>query len=246
MKLRVIIIDDEKLARERLRRLLGTRVEILAECVDGPSAVEAILALQPDLIFLDIQMPGMDGFEVIHAIGHEQLPAVVFVTGFDAHAIRAFEERALDYLLKPTNATRLAETLDRAEARLKNSETLPPELLSFLASQNKTILRRVSVRHGERLIFVPVEEIVWIEAAGNYAILHTAKESHICRETMTSFERQLPDQFQRVSRSAIINLHEIREIQNMSVGEHVAILSNAAVVSITRSLREVESRLKHV
>lgn len=249
MKLRVLLVDDEPLARERLRRLLGDRVEIVAECADGPTAVEAVRIHQPDLLFLDIQMPGMDGFDVLHALDQERLPAVVFVTGFDQHAVRAFEARALDYLLKPTDAARVAETLDRAEARLRTaSPAVPPALLAFLAERENagTRLRRVPVRQGERLLFVPIEEIIWIEAAGNYIVLHTAQDNHACRETMSGFESQLPDSFLRVSRSAILNLREVREIQALTAGEHIALLTSGATVPITRSLREVEARLKRV
>jgi two-component system LytT family response regulator len=257
MKMRVIIVDDESQARDRLRRLLGSdpEIEVVGECGDGHSAVEMIRAQRPELVFLDVQMPGMDGFEVLHALGANDLPAIVFVTAFDQHAVRAFEEHALDYLLKPTTRARLAKTLARARQR-RMAQTkapgVPQALLDFLAEQKAasaaatTTTRRVAVRTGERTFFVPADDIDWIEAAGNYVILHVGKGStHILRETMSGIEGQLASTiFLRVSRSAIVNLRRVKELQTLAPGEHVAILHDGQRVPITRSLREVEERLR--
>ena len=252
MKLRVLIVDDEPLARERLRRLLGGEpdVEIVEEAGDGPAAVAAVERHTPDLLLLDVQMPGMDGFEVLRALDPKRLPAVVFVTAYDQHAVRAFEARALDYLLKPTSRDRLREALARARERLgSSSQALPQALLDLLADREAAAprLRRIAVRTGERVIFVPTDALDWIEAAGNYVILHTGKETHILRETLSALEAQLPgDAFLRVSRSAIVHLRRVKELQSVAAGEHVAILADGQRLPVTRSIREVEERLRFV
>ena len=250
MTLRVLIIDDEELARARLRRLLEGEadLEVLGECADGPSAIKAVRQLNPNLILLDVQMPVMDGFEVLRALSSETLPAVIFVTAFDQHAVRAFETRALDYLLKPTTRARLRDALARARERVgvRGPITLPPALLELLTRDpSSPRVRRFAVRTGERVTFVDAEEIDWIEAAGNYVLLHVRKETHIVRETMTALETQLPaNTFLRVSRSAIVNLRRIKELQTISPGDHVAILVDGQRVPMTRSVREVEERLR--
>jgi two-component system LytT family response regulator len=179
------------------------------------------------VLLLDVQMPGMDGFEVVRALGGiDKPPALVFVTAYDQHAVRAFEARAIDYLLKPTRQARLHEALERARERLsdRGREAMPQALLDLLAERDAAAsrLRRIAVRNGERVTFVVTEEIDWIEAAGNYVLLHAGKENHIVRETLTALEAQLPDAFFRVSRSAILNLRRIRELQSVTSGEYVA------------------------
>ena len=252
--MKVIIVDDEPLARERLRRLLAgeSDVEIVAECPDGSSAVEAVSRHAPDLLLLDVQMPGMDGFETLRALDANPLPAVVFVTGFDQHAVRAFEARALDYLLKPTTRARLAESLTRVREKLANgaaSAHLPQALLDLLAERASAPIlprvRRLAVRMGERVTFVSTEDVGWVEAAGNYAVLHVGKTTHILRETMSSLEGQLSGEgFLRVSRSAILNLRCVKELQSVAPGDHVAILVDGQRVPITRSIREVEDQMR--
>lgn len=253
MKLRVVIVDDEPLARDRLRRLLGADpgVELLAECADGVSAVKAVREFHPDLLLLDVQMPGMDGFEMLGKLGREKLPHVVFVTGHGDHAVRAFQQQAIDYLLKPTTRSRLAESLRRVRERLADGSPVPfPEGLSdFLAERKEAAsrIRRLPVRSGERITFVTVGEIDWIEAAGNYVVLHVENTRHVLRETMNTLETQLPaDAFLRVSRSAIVNLHRIREIQTVSPSEHIALLATGSKIPLTRSLREIEHKLRFV
>jgi two-component system, LytTR family, response regulator len=253
MKLRTIIVDDERMARTRLRRMLekDPDVEIAAECEDGQAAVNAVREEAPDLMLLDIQMPGMDGFGVLEALGPERTPEVVFVTAYDEHAIRAFEEHALDYLMKPVSPERFAKMLARVRERrahAAHTQRGQENLLGLLA-QRKAEARgtRLVVRSGERTTFIAPEEIDWIEAAGNYAILHLGKRTHILRETMNALESQLPGEvFCRVSRSAILNLKRVKELQSLSPGDHVAILADEQRVAISRSLREVEERLKHV
>ena len=250
MKLRAIIVDDERMARTRLRRMLekDPDVEIAAECADGQAAVNAVREESPDLILLDIKMPGMDGFDVLEALGPDRTPEVVFVTAYDDHAIKAFEEHALDYLMKPVSAERFTKMLARVRERRAQAQRGQESLLEMLA-QRKAEARgaRLIVRSGERTTFISPEEIDWIEAAGNYAILHLGNKTHILRETMSALESQLPDDmFCRVSRSAILNLRRVKELQSLSPGEHVAILANGERVGISRGLREVEERLKHV
>lgn len=242
MNFRTLLVDDEPLGRDRLRTLLSgeTDIEIIGECADGPEALSAIRQHRPDLVFLDIQMPGMDGFDVLAALGPKKLPAIVFVTAYDEHALRAFDARALDYLLKPASRQRLRQALDRVRAQAGKSpdETAVRELLAARP-------RRIGIRSGERVFYVGVEQIDWVEAASNYVVLHVGGQTHIQRETLSGMEQQLPpEQFQRVSRSAIVNLRQVREIQAVAPGEHVAILHSGQRIPITRSVREVEERLR--
>jgi two-component system LytT family response regulator len=250
MKLRTIIVDDERMARTRLRRLLETdpEVEIAAECADGLAAVNAVREESPDLMLLDIQMPGMDGFGVLEALGPDRTPEVVFVTAYDEYAIHAFEEHALDYLMKPVSPERFTKMLARVRERRSHAQRDQQPLRDLLA-QRKADNRgaRLIVRSGERTTFISPEEIDWVEAAGNYAILHLGKRTHILRETMSALETQLPgEMFCRVSRSSILNLRRVQELQSLSAGDHVAILNDGQRIGISRSLREVEEKLKHV
>jgi two-component system LytT family response regulator len=182
----------------------------------------------------------MDGFDVLQALGGKRLPAVVFVTAYDEYALRAFDARAIDYLLKPTSRARLKQALERVRAQI-GSQTGDGALRDLLASRP----RRIGVRTGERIVYIGVEEIDWVEAAGNYVILHAGTENHIQRETLGALEAQLPpEHFLRVSRSAILNLRKVKELQAVSPGEHVALLRNGQKLAITRSVREVEERLR--
>lgn len=245
MKLHTLLVDDERLARQRLRRLLAhdPEVEIVGECVNGEDAVAAVRELTPDLLLLDIQMPGMDGFDVIQALGISHASAVVFVTAFDQHAVRAFEACTLDYLLKPTSPARLARSLARVREHLTLTRS-PADPNSTVAPPADSNVRRFLVRSGQRTTFVSVDEIDWIEADGNYAVLHVGSQNHLLRETMGSLESQLPPQrFLRVSRSAILRLDRVKELHTASDGHHSALLLDGARVPITRSLREVEERL---
>ena len=249
MKIRTLLVDDEPLGRDRIRTLLAAEsdIEIIGEAGDGPSAVEQIAALKPDLVFLDIQMPGLDGFGVLKQLkGH--VPLIVFVTAYDQHAIRAFDEHALDYLLKPARPARLRDAVQRARERLATQSplTLPPQLLELLnqrAAERPTVTR-FPVRTNERTTFIKVTAVDWIEAAGNYVILHVGKETHILRDTLAALEEQLPPNFLRVSRSAVINLDRVRELQSMAAGEHVVLLQDGRQIPMTRGIREVEERLR--
>jgi two-component system LytT family response regulator len=249
--IRILLVDDERIGRSRLRRMLerDPEIEVVAECADGTAAIEAVREYHPDLCFLDINMPGMDGFDVLDNLRPENQPAVIFVTAYDEHAVRAFEAAALDYLLKPVSPERLKKTLDRARARLAAatppaSESSASGLGAARGGGSASGTARFVVRSGGRVSFVSVEEIDWIEAAGNYAIFHVGNKNHMVRETMSGLETRLPaDRFMRVSRSTIVNLRRVKELCSLPVGNHAAVLVDAQRVPITRSLREVADRL---
>ncbi len=246
MKLRTVIVDDERIARSRLRRMLEKEddVEIVAECPDGPSAVRAVEEHSPDVLLLDIHMSGMDGFDVLDALRPEQHPVVIFITAYDEHAVRAFDACALDYLLKPTSPERLAKALRRARERLASRSAGSPLVLSPEPVVGTNHPRRFTVRSGGRVSFVAHEEIDWIEAAGNYAILHVGNLNHMVRETMSRLEEQLSaEAFLRVSRSVIVNLRRVKELYTSPQGEHAAVLTNGQRVPVTKSLREIADRL---
>lgn len=240
--MKLILTDDERIARARLRRLLEMvpDVEILEECADGPATLEAVRKRAPDLLLLDIQMPGMDGFQVFEAL--ENPPLVVFVTAYDEYAIRAFEASALDYLLKPVSPERLAKALHRVRDRL----AMRPASLLPAADQTQQPPRpaRFTIRENDRITIVPVEEIDWVEAAGNYAILHVGPKNHILRQTMSSLESQLPaESFFRVSRSTILNLRRVKELKSEEAEKIFAILGDGQRIPVTKGLREIQKRL---
>jgi two-component system, LytTR family, response regulator len=241
MKIRALIVDDERVARARLRRLLGAdaEVEIVAECADGASAVAAVREHAPDLLLLDVQMPGLDGFATLEALAAHPEPLVVFVTAFDEHAIRAFEQCALDYLLKPASPARIAKTLERVRHHLAlRLAAAPPE-----PSPSAGTLR-FRVRSGQRTYFVALEEIDWISADGNYAVLHTGRQGHLLRETMAKLEALLPPRsFCRISRSAIVQLAKVKELVADAQGRHWTVMQHGERVQISRSIREIEERL---
>jgi two-component system LytT family response regulator len=244
-KLRTVIVDDEPLARERLASLLSAEadIEVVRQCRDGEEAVTAIDQLSPDLVFLDVQMPALNGFEVLQAIGPEKMPLVVFVTAHDQHALRAFQVRALDYLLKPFDKERFQEALQRARMHIQRDETgdLGRRLLALVKDlrrdQPKT--DRLVVKSGGRLFFLRTDEIDWIEAAGNYVRLHVGTTSHLLRETMNSIEARLdPEKFFRIHRSRIVNMERIQEMQPWLNGEYAVVLRNGTRVTLSRGYRE--------
>ncbi len=248
MTLSAIIVDDEAPARKRLRDLLRHEddVEVVAECSDGPSAVDAILRHDPDVLFLDVQMPEMDGFEVLRAVGSDQAPAVVFVTAFDRHAVEAFEARALDYLLKPFTRSRFRETLQRVRSTSRSvpgTESLGDRIEELLGAVRPEVLR-IPVRTGSRIRFVAVDDVDWIEGAGNYVILHVAGRQHRVRGSLKGFAAKLDARrFVRIHHSYIVNLDRVKELQPWSHGEFVVILQDGAQLTSSRTysdaLREV-------
>jgi two-component system, LytTR family, response regulator len=242
---RVLIADDEPLARERLRMLLRSEqwVEVVAECHNGPDAVSAIRDLRPDLVFLDVQMPGASGFEVIEAIGPSRMPPVVFVTAYDQYALRAFDVRALDYLLKPFDRERFEEALTRARQQLHQSGDgdLERRLRQLVDDLKETPHRvdRFVIKAGGRVYFVRADEVDWLEAAGNYVKLHVGQEAHLVRETMTSIEARLdPEVFFRIHRCHIVNIERVLELQPWFNGEFVVCLRTGERLTLSRGYRE--------
>jgi two-component system LytT family response regulator len=242
--IRTVVVDDEPLARERLRTLLEQErdVTVVAEAGDGATAVAAIVAEKPDLVFLDVHMPGLDGFEVIQHVGSDRMPPVVFVTAYDQHALRAFEVQALDYLLKPFDADRFHGTLDRVRRYMEagGQGDLERRLLALMRDLDRPSRpERLVVKSSGRLFFLRADEIDWIEAAGNYVKLHTGAEAHLMRETMTSIESRLnPDMFFRIHRSHIVNLERIKELQPWFNGEYVVVLQNGKQLTLSRGYRD--------
>jgi two-component system LytT family response regulator len=243
---RVLIVDDEPLARERLRTLLQEEpgFEIVGEAGDGTTGAESILALQPDLVFLDVQMPGADGFDVIDAVGADKMPFVVFVTAYDRYALRAFDVHALDYLLKPFDRERFRQALTRAHQQLERSAgngEIERRLAAIVNDLRPPKARtdRFVVKSGGRIFFVRTGEIDWIEAAGNYVKLHVGNDSHLIRETMNAVEGKLsPDLFVRIHRCHIVNIEQVRELQPWFNGEYVVFLKNGTRLTLSRGYRE--------
>jgi two-component system LytT family response regulator len=243
---RVLIVDDEPLARERLRTLLQEEggIEIVGEASEGLSAAESILALTPDIVFLDVQMPGADGFDVIEAVGADRMPFVVFVTAFDRYALRAFDVHALDYLLKPFDRDRFRQALARARQQMTNRQNggeVERRLAAIVEDLKpaKAKTDRFVVKSGGRIFFVRTGEIDWIEAAGNYVKLHVGNDSHLIRETMNAVEGKLSsDMFVRIHRCHIVNIEQVRELQPWFNGEYVVFLQYGTRLTLSRGYRE--------
>jgi two-component system, LytTR family, response regulator len=244
-KIRALVADDEPLARERLTSLLSSEpdVEVIGQARDGEEAVTAIHDRSPDLVFLDVQMPQMSGFEVIEAVGSERMPLVIFVTAYDQHALRAFQVRALDYLLKPFDRERFTESLQRARKQLEREETgdLGRRLLALVKDLRRDQPRsdRLVVKSGGRLFFLRTDEIDWVEAAGNYVRLHVGTTSHLLRETMNAIEGRLdPEKFFRIHRCRIVNMERIQELQPWLNGEYAVLLRTGTRLTLSRGYRE--------
>jgi two-component system LytT family response regulator len=244
-KIRALIVDDEPLAREGIRMRLKQEpdVELIGACKNGREAVAAILRDAPDLVFLDIQMPRLDGFGVIEAVGVRQMPHVIFVTAYDEHALRAFEVNALDYLLKPIDGGRFSESLERVRSRIhgENLEAVGERLKKMMASLGveRSHLERLSIKSAGRITFIGVDEIDWIEAADNYVEVHSGRESHLLHATMNSLESRLdPNKFLRIHRSIIVNISRIKELHPMFHGGYRVILKDGAQLTSGRRYRE--------
>jgi two-component system LytT family response regulator len=246
--IRVVVVDDEPLGLQGLSRMVAEQpgFAIVAECADGESAVRAIRKLHPDLVLLDVQMPGLDGFGVVRTIGPEWMPAVIFVTAFDAHAVRAFEVNAIDYLLKPFETARLEVALRRAadELQLKSMHPLRDQLTRLLEHAGGVKVpsaeERLTIHETGRVIFIPVSDVDWIEGASYYARLHVGAKCHLIRETLSSLAARLdPGRFFRTHRSAIVNLSRVREIQPAANQDSIVVLSTGAKVRLAKSRREL-------
>ncbi|MGH7467881.1 MAG: LytR/AlgR family response regulator transcription factor [Longimicrobiales bacterium] len=260
-RIRVLVVDDEPLARAGVCELLSrdAELDVVGEAANGQEAVAAITELSPDLVMLDVQMPGMTGFEVIRTIGPEHMPAVVFTTAYDQFAVRAFEVNAVDYLLKPFDDERFALTVARAKKAVRHAHAgeLSRRLVELLDRTSGSVSTptpapapafadRLVVKSGGRVVFLRSDEVDWVEAADYYVKLHTGGKTHLLRETMNALEDRLdPRKFFRVHRSAIVNLDRIRELQPYFRGEHVLILHDGTKLKLSRGRREkLEQMLK--
>lgn len=244
--IRALIVDDEPLARELLHGLVsGTPgFEVAGECRNGAEAVEALLSERPGVVFLDVQMPEVDGFGVVERVGVERMPVTVFVTAYDQHALRAFEAQAMDYLLKPFDEERLARTLRRVETQVRRPPqgvAVEPRLVSLLESleRRERYAERLVLRDEGRAWFLPVSRIDWVEATGKCAQVHAGGEVHRVRESITALEAQLdPRRFVRVNRSAIVHLDRVREVQGWFHGDFVLMLEDGTQLTSGRGYRE--------
>jgi two-component system, LytTR family, response regulator len=244
-KLRVLMADDEPLVRSGLRSFVtnDARLELIGEAADGAEAIALVRQHAPDLLLLDVQMPEQDGFAVVDALGEALPPAVVFVTAFDAYAIRAFDVHAVDYLLKPFEEDRFTVAIGRACERLSGQRpTISADVIRQLADTLATPavgVERLLVKHDGRVTVVPLEEVDWIESADNYVRIHSRGRSILLRETLRDLEEQLPpSRFARVHRGAMVNLARVRELQPMFGGESVILLTTGAKVPLSRGYRD--------
>jgi two-component system LytT family response regulator len=244
MPIRVLLSDDEALARERLRSLLDDEpdVEIVAECGDGKSAIAVIKREKPDLVFLDIQMPEVDGFGVVSAV-RENMPLTIFVTAYDRYAMKAFEVHALDYLLKPVSKERLSEALDHARKQLQHPSeaTFQRRVLNLLSDldSRQTPPQRIVIKADGEIVCLKPQEIDWAESAGNYVCLHVGPATHILRETITSLESRLGHhQFLRVHRSTLVNVDRIKTLRPSLYGDYSILLRDGTKLTLSRGFRE--------
>jgi two-component system, LytTR family, response regulator len=247
MTVRALVVDDEAVARRRLRRLLAAEpgLEVVGECADGAGAVRAIANDRPDLVFLDVQMPELDGFEVVMSIAAPERLGIVFVTAFDRYALRAFEVHAIDYLLKPFSRERLRTALVRARDRLarRGRDSRVDALLAERREQRR-YPARVAVRVGDRVLVVRWQDVDWIEAADNYVKLHVGTREYLLRETLAALEHQLdPERFARIHRSSIVQVDRVAEIHPASHGDADVVLRTGATLVLTRNWRERVLRL---
>jgi len=249
VSIRTLLVDDEELARRGLRVRLERAgdIAIIGECGNGQEAIAAIGRLTPDLVFLDVQMPEVSGFDVIDAIGLDATPHIIFVTAFDQYAVRAFEVHALDYLLKPIDDERLAQTLRRAREVLSSSsdEGLRMRLAARAASAaagsaHRPGSDRLAIPSGDRVVVVRIADIDWIEASGNYVSIHVGKKSWLLRETIAAMDQRLaPHGFARIHRSTLVNVERVAELRALANGEFAVLLQDGASLKLSRSYRHV-------
>ena len=243
-KIRTLIVDDEALARERLWQLLqnDTEVEIIGECANGREAVEVIEKKLPELVFLDVQMPELDGFGVLEAISAKVAPVVVFVTAHDKFALRAFEIHAVDYLLKPFNRERFQKALSRAleQVRQRAGRELVERQAAMIAElKAPKVEERIAVKSGSQIIFIKLNEIDWIGSADNYAELHVGEKSHLLRETMSALAARLDaEKFVRISRSVIVNVQRVKELKRLFHGGYEVMLLDGMTLTLSRRYRD--------
>lgn len=246
MNIRTVVVDDEPLARNRLRRFLAQEpdVEIVGECTNGSEAIDCIRQQQPHAVFLDLHMPQLDGLQVVRALPSESLPAIIFVTAHDQHAVEAFEIEATDYLLKPFTRARLQQAMRRLRQQLQASGQAPAPPAP--AEPRAPLLNRFAVKDTNQTLFIRTEEVDYIEAAANYAVLCTSGGNHVVRETLRNLESSLsPAQFLRISRSIIVNLDRVKAIRSGSPGDCQVVLEGGQEFLITRGMKEVQNRLQY-
>jgi len=242
--IKVLIVDDEPPARSKIKVFLSRddRFEIVGEAGDGPSAVLAIANQKPDLVFLDIQMPGLSGFEVVEALGAEFLPAIIFTTAYDQYALKAFDIHAVDYLLKPFDEDRFCEALNRALDRLKPNAEVHHQIKALLGGvlpQGQNFLKRIMVRHGKKLTLIKVNSISRISSEEKYVRIFAGGETYLHRETMTGINARLdPGQFARIHRTEIINLEAVKELEPYARGDYVVLLKDGSRVTLSRNYRD--------
>ncbi|MGH8202314.1 MAG: LytR/AlgR family response regulator transcription factor [Steroidobacteraceae bacterium] len=242
MKIRTLIVDDMPLSRERTRRYLAEvrDVETVGECGDGRQALATIDSLVPDLLLLDVQMPGMTGLALLEKIPVAQRPAVVFVTAFDEFAVPAFAAHAVDFLLKPFDRERLDKVLERVRSHLAQKRAQSGSAAAHEpAAEAAPWLSRIAIKSVGRTVFVSVDSVDWLETAGNYVCLHAGKDTHVVRETMNRLETQLdPAKFVRIHRSTMVRIEAIRELQPLFNGDRTVILHDGTELTLSRSYRE--------
>jgi two-component system, LytTR family, response regulator len=261
-RLRLLIVDDEPLARSQLRELLAGEpdLDVIGECGNGAEAVARIEQEEPDLVLLDIQMPEVDGFGVVRAVGVDRMPAVIFVTASDAHAVRAFDVHAADYVLKPVDRDRLLEAIDRAKQRVGSTveydedRAIRTRLAALVAEVTAAVttastarrvgVERLAVKGDGRVVFVRAADVDWIEAMDNYVRLHVGRQTHLLRETLSHLEQRLnPQSFLRIHRSTIVNIDRIREVQPWFAGDYVLILGDGTKLTTGRHYRKAVREL---
>jgi two-component system LytT family response regulator len=254
MSLRCLIVDDEPLARRGLRHRLAMleELEVVGEASNGREALNAIAELNPDLLFLDIQMPGVDGFGLLQSLPVSEWPMVIFVTAYDQYALEAFRVHAIDYLLKPVEDERLREAVQRAR-RLKTQEDMEAEhsrLLALMGKERAPALGehaddRLTLKDGTQIIRVPLQDIRWIDAAGDYVVVHTASENHVARATLRELSDRLPaERFVRIHRSTIVHTRYVSKLKPHINGEYFVLLDGGQELKLSRSYREQLERLR--
>jgi two-component system LytT family response regulator len=239
-----LIVDDEPLARDRIRELLKEHpeIEVIGEARNGREAIDTIAALGPDLVFLDVQMPDLDGFDVLQNLQVEKMPLIIFVTAYDQHALRAFEVHAVDYLTKPFDRKRFAEAVEHAKVFMKGAKEPDTARILSLLQELRTgarYLERFAVKNGETVFFVRAEDVDAIEAQGNYVRLNVAKSSHLLRDTLNNIESQInPRRFVRIHRRTIVNIDRVKEVQTWARGEYRVVLFTGACYTLSRTYRQ--------
>ena len=244
MLIRALIVDDEPLARDRIREMLKEHpeVEVMGEARNGQEVVDFVTNHNPDLVFLDVQMPDLDGFSVLQNLNAERIPLIIFVTAYDQHALRAFDVHAVDYLTKPFDRQRFAEAIDQAKVFMKGAKEPDTARILSMLQELRTgarYLERFAIRNAETVFFVRAEDVDAIEAQGNYVRLNLAGASHLVRDTLNNIEAQInPRMFVRIHRQTIVNIDRVKEVQTWARGEYRVVLSTGAYYTLSRSYRQ--------